>query len=373
MDDASTLEMDHTQPDAEAENSDRYGSVLDQLIEGFQVLDRRFRYLYVNDTVVAHARRTRQDLLGRSMLELYPGIEKTPMFALLERCMRQRTSGQMENHFTYPDGRDAWFELRFRPVPEGLVVLSVDVTARKALEARVQQSQRLDAAGRMAAGLAHDFGNLLTAFQGSIGLAMRRKTLDAVHRDLELARGAAERAEALVAQLLAFCSRREVEPRPIALVERIEGFGGLLATAVGSRYPLRLTLGPTPAVHIDPGAFDQVLLNLVVNAADATPDGGPITIRTGDVLFEQATHFGPVSLPAGRYASLTVTDVGVGMEPAVVARIFEPFFTTKGEDAGTGLGLSSSYGIVRQARGAIAVVSEPGQGSTFTVYLPAAH
>ncbi len=358
---------------AEADGADRYGSVLEQLIEGFQVIDRRYRYLYVNDTVVSHARLSRHALLGRSMLDLYPGIEQTPMFRTLERCMRQRTSARMENHFTYPDGQDAWFELRFRPVPEGLVVLSIDITARKALEARVQQSERLDAAGRMAAGLAHDFGNLLTAIQGSISLALRRTSTDAIQRDLELARGAADRAEALVAQLMAFCRRREVEPRPLALVERIEGFSALLATAVGSCYPLSLSLEPTPAVLIDPGAFEQVLLNLVVNAADATPGGGPITIRTGDVIFERETHFGPVSLPPGRYASLTVTDVGTGMAPDVAARIFEPFFTTKGESEGTGLGLSSCYGIVCQAAGAIAVCSEPGQGSSFSVYLPAAH
>ncbi len=354
------------------ESAERYGSVLDQLLEGFQVLDRRWRYLYVNDAVVAQARRTRAELLDRSMLELYPGIEQTPLFAVLERCMRERVSAEFVNHFTYPDGQRAWFELRIRPVPEGLVMLSMDITDRKALEERVRQSQRLDAAGRMAAGLAHDFGNLLTAIRGSVALARRRKPDAPVRDDLDLALQATARAEALVEQLMDFCRRRDVDPRVLSPADRVRDFADLLGRAIGRQYALRLELGPSPAIRIDGGAFEQMLLNFVVNAAEAGPDGGPITIATGDVLFEGEAHFGPITLPPGRYAALTVSDAGSGMTAAVAEHIFEPFFTTKGDAHGTGLGLSTCYGIVRQAAGAIAVCSEPGQGTAFTVYLPAA-
>lgn len=349
-----------------------YGSVLERLHEGFQILDHRWRYLYVNDAVVAHARRPRRALLGRSMLELYPGIEETPMFATLRRCMRQRVSAQVENRFVYPEGGSAWFELRIQPVPEGLAVLSIDVSERKALEARLRQSQRLDAAGRLAAGLAHDFGNLLSAITGACALALNRDPEPGVRGDLELALSAGERASALVEQLMAFCRQRDVNPQPLDVRARVAAFAELLRRSIARRCAVEFTLEPTPLVEMDGSAFEQVVLNLVVNAADAMPDGGPITVRTGDVLFEQETAFGADTLPAGRYAALTVSDTGTGMPPEVAARIFEPFYTTKGEGQGTGLGLSSGYGIVRQAGGAIAVCSEPGAGATFTVYLPAA-
>lgn len=363
---------DDTPAPPSVDADDGYASVLDRLLEGFQILDRRWRYLYVNDTVVAHARRPRHELLGQSLLDLYPGVEQTPMFAALERCMRTRTAEQFDNRFTYPDGEEAWFELRMQPVPEGLAVLSIDVTGRKRLEERVRCAQRLDAAGRMAAGLTHDFGNLLTAIAGACSLALSREPEPGVRLDLELALAATERATALVDQLLTFARQREVHPGRIDLRERVRGFAGLLRRSVDRRCSLALELGPTPAVFIDPGCFEQVLLNLVVNAADAMPAGGAITVRTGDVVFEREASFDGATLPPGRYAALTVKDVGMGMTPAVAQRIFEPFFTTKGENKGTGLGLSSSYGIVRQAGGAIAVCSEPGAGSTFTVYLPAA-
>lgn len=364
------------------------GDVVERLLEGFQIIDRSFRYVHVNRALLEHARRSRADLIGHRMREVFPGIEETPLYATIERCMRERTAAEFETPFVYPDGDVAWFELRITPIPEGLAVLSLDITDRKALAARLQRSQRLEVAGRMAANIGHEFKNLLTAVQSACELAQLRSPAGApIRDDLDLALAATERASELAHQLLSFCRQRPIEPRVVDLAELLDTIAPLARRVLGRRHHLVTHLAAVAPVWLDVGAIEQVVLNLVQNAGHAMPDGGEITLRLDERVLDEAPadldpapdRHGAVAdrnldaapLLHGRYVSLSVTDTGLGMTPDVLAHVFEPFFTTKDTDHGTGLGLSICYGIVRQAGGAIRVASKPGHGTTFTVYLPA--
>lgn len=367
--------------------SSSIADVVGRLLEGFQIIDRSFRYTYANTALLGHARRSRADLIGRRMGEVFPGIEETPLYATIERCMRDRTAAEFETTFTYPDGEVAWFELRITPIPEGLAVLSLDITDRKILAARLRRSQRLEVAGRMAANIGHEFKNLLTAIQSACELAQLRSPPGTpIREDLGLALAATSRASELAHQLLSFCRQRPIEPRVVDLAEQLDTIAPLARRVIGRRHRLVTHRTPVPPVWLDVGALEQIVLNLVQNAGHAMPGGGEIIVRLGEYTLDGDAHPDPTPdahpaetdrtldatpLPPGRYVSLSVTDAGVGMTLDVLAHIFEPFFTTKDAEHGTGLGLSICYGLVRQAGGAIRATSELGHGTTFTVYLPA--
>ena len=224
----------------------------------------------------------------------------------------------------------------------------------------------------MAGGIAHDFNNLLTVVLGNTALILDDLTPEQpIHADLIQIRDAAERAATLTRQLLAFSRRQILHPIALNLNLVVRDMGELLRRLVGVDITLvtklDLQLG---AVLADPAQIEQVLLNLVINARDAMPDGGTLLIETLNVTFDADAGLVHDRVPSGSYALLAVSDTGCGMEPAVQARIFEPFFTTKPPGKGNGLGLATVYGIIKQSGGTIAVYSEPGHGSTFKVYLP---
>jgi two-component system cell cycle sensor histidine kinase/response regulator CckA len=250
-----------------------------------------------------------------------------------------------------------------------------DITDRERLEEQLRQSQKMEAVGRLAGGIAHDFNNLLTVMLGSADLLVDAiPASDPMHAHAEQVFDAASRAKELTRQLLAFSRRQVLQPRPVDLNLVVTGMRSLLARLLGAQVSLVDDLDPAIGpVLADPGQLEQVILNLVVNARDALPKGGRITLRTCEVTLE---HHELQGLPAGRYVQLSVADDGVGMDDVTRGRIFEPFFTTKdrpaGEGAGTGLGLATVYGVVRQSGGAIQVDSAPGRGSTFTIHLPRA-
>ncbi len=348
-------------------------ATLDAVREGVQIIGANWRYLYVNDAVCRHGRRSREELLGRTMQDCYPGIEQTPLFGALERSMREREVQEFENEFTYPDGARAWFELRIQPCADGIFVLSVDVTRRKTFEAQLRQLEKMNAIGKLAGGVAHDFNNLLTAIKGFTTFALDEVAHDKpVADDLREVLNAADRAAALTHQLLAFARAQPVTPRIIDINERVASLDKLLRRLLGE--DIDIVAKTTPELwhtSLDPSALEQLLINLAVNARDAMPNGGRLTIETGNASLDEAAVMrrGGV-IPAGDYVVLAVTDDGVGMDAAVQERIFEPFFTTKAVGKGTGLGLSTCYGIVRQAGGYIWVYSEPGQGTSFKIYLP---
>ena len=242
--------------------------------------------------------------------------------------------------------------------------------AHGALQAELAQAQRLQSVGQLAGGIAHDFNNLLTAIAGAAD-DLGPRTADEGQEDLEQIRTSAKRGAALVRQLLAFGGQQTLLPRIVALNDAVRSAVPLLQRLLGTGMKLRLELEePGRIVKVDPTQLDQVLVNLAVNARDAMKQAGTFTIVTGRRLLLQAETDGAHILPPGRYATLEVRDTGGGIPPEVLPHIFEPFFTTKRESGGTGLGLSTVYGIVRQSGGFLSVQSEPGQGTCFRLTFP---
>ncbi len=253
-----------------------------------------------------------------------------------------------------------------------LLGTTLDITARKNLEAHLRMSQKLEALGRLAGGIAHDFNNIITAILGNADLA--RAQLDDpawVDDCLEQIRGAAEQAASLTRSLLGFARQQVVRPEVVEVNRLMVELQRLLRRVLGEDIELRLELAADAgAVRIDRSQLTQIVLNLAVNARDAMPEGGDLTLRTSTASLDEAAVRPIPELVAGDYVVLAVSDTGVGMSAEVARRVFEPFFSTKDEGKGTGLGLATVYGIVRQANGSVVVDSAPGTGSTFTVYLP---
>jgi two-component system cell cycle sensor histidine kinase/response regulator CckA len=240
-----------------------------------------------------------------------------------------------------------------------------------ALEAQLRQAQRLEAVGELAGGIAHDFNNLLTAIRGYADLVRSNLGADDPNRaDLDQVVLAADRAAELTRQLLAFSRRQLLEPRVLDPAEVVAGIAPLLKKLLGEHIELTTHASGPGRVKIDSSQFEQVIVNLAVNARDAMPEGGKLTIETANVELDAAyaaTHAGATP---GPQVALSVSDTGTGMDAATQAHIFEPFFTTKEQGMGTGMGLATVYGIVKQSGGSIYVYSEPGHGSSFRIYLP---
>jgi PAS domain S-box-containing protein len=245
---------------------------------------------------------------------------------------------------------------------------------RRELAEQLAQSQKMEAIGRLAGGVAHDFNNLLTVIGGTTDLLLARmEGRKELVEDLGLIRDASRSAAGLTRQLLAFSRKQVLRPRIIDLNEVVRTSERMLQRVIGEdiRLETRLSLEPW-SVRADPIQMEQVIMNLAVNARDAMPAGGSLRIETSNVTVESERAGAPRGVAPGRYALLTVTDTGLGMDPPTIARVFEPFFTTKGEGQGTGLGLATVYGIVQQSGGQIAVESTPGRQTTFRVFLPQA-
>jgi two-component system, cell cycle sensor histidine kinase and response regulator CckA len=248
----------------------------------------------------------------------------------------------------------------------------IDTTERRKLEERLFLAQKMEAAGKLAGGIAHDFNNILTAILGySNLLADELPDSSAARADVEGIRKAADRAANLTRQLLAFSRRQPVSPRALDLNAAVKDAERLLRRILPEDVSLYIALCAEPAsIVADPAQIEQILLNLSFNAKDAMPDGGELRIATSIETVSMPRNVGLETLSSGSYARLEVIDSGTGIEPAILDKIFEPFFTTKPRDQGTGLGLSTVYGIARQLGGAVGVSSQPGRGATFRVWIP---
>jgi two-component system cell cycle sensor histidine kinase/response regulator CckA len=280
-----------------------------------------------------------------------------------------------------PDGNLRWVRDRAFPVrdPHGgvfrIVGIAEDITRQKQLEEQFRQAQKIEAVGQLAGGVAHDFNNLLTVIRGGSELLLQAEHPGSPESKelLQQIIAAADRAANLTRQLLVFSRKQVVQSQPLHLNELLENITKMLRRMVGEDIRFSCTFGPElPAVQADPGMLEQVVMNLVVNARDAMPQGGEVTIRTS---FAPRRGHGQESLLPSQtetYVRISVSDTGTGIAPEILPRIFEPFFTTKTADKGTGLGLATVYGIVQQHRGWVDVESELGQGTTFHVSLPAA-
>jgi signal transduction histidine kinase/CheY-like chemotaxis protein len=279
-----------------------------------------------------------------------------------------------------PDGRGRWLAMRGQRAQEEagkplrMVGLVLDMTDRRQLEEQLLQSQKLEAIGRLAGGVAHDFNNLLTGILGYASFAL--KSLPENHGAridiLEIER-AGTRAAALTAQLLAYARRQMIAPKIVSLNTLVLNMETLLRRLIGEDVDLETRCAPDLwQAQIDPGQFEQVIINLAVNARDAMPRGGRLTVETSNCTLDDTYMQQHPEVAPGDYVMLAVADTGVGMDSATQIRIFEPFFTTKEQGRGTGLGLAVCYGIVKQANGHLWVYSEPARGTTFKVLLPRA-
>ena len=324
------------------------------------------------------------DMLGRVM-RMGPDGDRAGWDGFLQRAMDGEILEELALRTLRKDGRPVDVVISLAPLRDasgritGIVALAADLTHRRQAEqalresqAQLLQSQKMEAVGRLAGGIAHDFNNLLTVIMGRSQLQlMRLPADDPFRRDLNLIEQTARRASALTRQLLAFSRKQVLEPHVLDLNLVVEGLAPMLRRVIGEDIETVIVPGSElGAVCADPGQLEQVVMNLAVNARDAMPDGGRLTFETANVELDDEfvrTHPGA---QAGPFVTLTVRDTGVGMTSEVKARVFEPFFTTKEVGKGTGLGLATVYGIVKQHDGYIALESAPGQGAVFSIYLP---
>jgi PAS domain S-box-containing protein len=296
----------------------------------------------------------------------------------LERAVAERTGLVTTFRTIWPDGTVHWIGGRARVLDDErstrIVGVGIDVTERKSLEEQLRQTEKMEALGRLAGGLAHDFNNLLTVIHGYAELLLPTLIADDRRRgDVGEIVSAAERAAALTRQLLAFSRKQVLQPTLLDVNSLVIDLGALVRRVIGEHIELATKLAPVPAnVFADAGQVEQILMNLAVNARDAMPQGGRLSIETATVVLDDSNASQRGAVRPGPYVMLAVTDTGIGMDEQTTQRLFEPFFTTKERGRGTGLGLATAYGIVRQSGGHIWVNSEPGRGSTFKVYLPRA-
>ena len=360
------------------ESEERYRLVTENITDAVFLLDPDGRLVWSNPRGLEITGYDEEELRGRSPLSLFP----PPGAAALQAGMEAGWAGEsrarfFETEIIRRDGTHLLAEAQVSSVlkagrPVARLVVLRDITERKKLEEQLRQAQKMEAIGRLAGGVAHDFNNLLTVIGGRCHLVSN--SLPAGHpllRDIELIRGASERAAQLTHQLLAFSRRQVLEARVLDLNATVVGIEPLLRRMIGE--DIQVVIAPTKGlgrIKADPGQIEQVILNLAVNARDAMPRGGRLSLETANVDQPDGEGVGVSNRTPGRYVVLAVSDTGHGMSAEVQAHIFEPFFTTKDPGKGTGLGLSTVYGLVQQSGGHIAVRSEPGHGTTFRIYLP---
>jgi two-component system cell cycle sensor histidine kinase/response regulator CckA len=366
----------HAAERALRESEERYRRIVETTNEGVWQLDDKTRTTFVNGRMATLLGYTPEQLLGVSMLEFVHEASRSAVKAGISSRARSASS-QLEARFVRSDGKDLWVLLDSTPIFEGsgylgALTMMMDVSQRKRLEDQLRQAQKMEAIGNLAGGVAHDFNNILSVILGYAQMILEGvKPGDPLRDDLEELNRASERARDLTAQLLAFSRRQILEPRTLDLNRVLRGLEPMLRRLLREDIELSfLTSQDIGTVLADSGQIEQIVINLLVNARDAIRDGGKISIETGNVDLDAEYAAAHHDVTPGRYVMLAVSDTGVGMDAAVQERIFEPFFTTKEQDHGTGLGLATVFGIVKQSGGHIWVYSELGEGSTFKIYLP---
>ncbi len=346
---------------------------------GIIILDMEGRHVMSNPAF--------QKMLGYNDLELqqmvfteftHPDDVERDRLLYQHLIAGRRDQYTVEKRYIRKDGATVWGNLTVSLVldsvgrPAHAIGMLEDITERKLLAQQLVQSQRLEAIGQLAGGIAHDFNNLLTVVRGYAQCV--QESLGTEHpswEDVDQIRQAGERAATLTRQLLVFSRKKILEPRALNLNEVVRSLDTLLGRLIGENIVLTMDLEPDLCcVQADRGQIEQVIMNLVINASDAMPNGGKLTIETANVNLDGRYAEKHMGVTPGAYGVVAVSDTGVGIDKKTQARIFEPFFTTKAKGRGTGLGLSTVYGIVKQSAGNVWVYSEPGKGTTLKVYLP---
>ncbi|HEY8667877.1 MAG TPA: response regulator [Tepidisphaeraceae bacterium] len=385
--------------------------IINSNVDGIVAFDRDYRFTVWNPGMERLAGISKDEAIGRSAFEVLPFLREIGEDKLIQGALEgQSAVGHDRPYHIEATDKHGFFEGHYSPLRNesgeiigGLGIIR-DITESKRLGEQLQHSQKLEAVGRLAGGVAHDFNNLLTAITGYSEIAGARAGDDhELGEAIEEIRKAARRAAALTGQLLTLSRRHVVQPKVLDLNAVVADVEKMLGRIIGEDVDLLTIIEPNLGrIRADRGQLEQVIMNLAVNARDAMPKGGSLTIETANLCLSDCDqhvgegtkaqrhegtqergniHFVPSCLlppclphahvvPPGAYVVLSVRDIGVGMDAQTRSRIFEPFFTTKGPDKGTGLGLSTVYGIIRQSNGHIFVDSEVGKGTTFTIYLP---
>jgi len=346
----------------------------DAMQDVIMVIDTAGRFIEVAPTATTLLYRPAEQFLGKLMAEVFPAELAESSLSCIRRALAEGTRLTFDYELNIA-GRSTWFTASISPfTPASVLWVARDMTEREQLRAQLNQAQKLESIGRLAGGVAHDFNNMLSVIIGHSELIIEQlKPGDPLRAELDEIRKAAQRSTDLTRQLLTFARKQNVSPRLLDLNATVAGMLKMLRRLIGENIELNWQPSSNLApVWMDPSQIDQILANLCVNARDAIGTKGAITIATAAASFDEAscaTHSG--SSP-GAYVLLSVNDTGCGMDSQVLTSIFEPFFTTKEAGKGTGLGLATVYGIVKQNQGFIGVESAPGRGTTFTIYLPQA-
>ncbi len=363
------------------ESEARQGAILEAAHDAIITIDPHLSIREFNPAGEKMFGALRTDILGRNIDLLLPPADRPTQRQALGQYMTKGEGPlarrQLELTGLRSDGTEFPIEVtvaRSGAEARALTVFVRDITERRALEEQLRQSQKLEAIGRLAGGVAHDFNNILMSIMGSADLLLMELPRESSARDeateikLSVQRGAG-----LTRQLLAFSRRQASRQRLFALGEVVNGMDTMLRRLIGPEIEFDIVCQAEPTtVLADPAQIEQVVLNLVINARDAMPAGGSLTVSVEEIEIDEAAAVALVEGQAGRYARLSVSDTGTGIDEQTRAKLFEPFFTTKEQGKGTGLGLSIVYGIVKQSGGHINVASEPGHGATFIIHLPAA-
>ena len=358
-------------------SEERFRLLIEKATDIVTVVNRDGVLRLVSPSIKQHLGYEPEELLNRRSLDFIEPQDVEKVAKAIQQVLAESRTVSVEYRFRHRDGSWRILESIGRSIPDQapdgfIVVNSRDITESRKLAEHVRQAQKMDAIGALAGGIAHDFNNLLTVINVRSELMLAKMAEGAPFRDdVSLIMETGVRAANLTRQLLAFSRRQVLQPRIINLNQIITELNKMLSRLVSENISITTVLDPIAhAIKADPGQVEQVLMNLVVNARDAMPSGGRLNIQTANVQCDEVFHLQHPSIPIGAYVTMTVSDTGCGMSEQVKAHIFEPFFTTKEQGKGTGLGLATVFGIVKQSNGHVTVYSELGNGTTFCVYFP---
>ena len=361
------------------DSEERFRGLVETTFDWIWEVDESGLYTYASPKVKELLGYAPEEVVGRTPFELMPAAEAKRVGAIFKEIAAKREPfSALENINCHKDGRQIVLETSAVPVwgPQGTFKgyrgMDRDVTERRRMETQIRQAVKMEAVGRLAGGVAHDFNNILQAMFGFCDLLLEDMDAQSPHRrDVLEIQKAANRAAGLTRQLLAFSRRQMINPTVLDLNHIVVNTGNMLRRLIGEDIEMTYRLAPgLGRIMADAGNVEQVIMNLAINARDAMPKGGRLTFLTEDITIDDECAVAIPDARAGRFVRLSISDNGCGMSREVLQHIFEPFFSTKGPEHGTGLGLSVIYGIVKQHDGWVNVYSEEGRGSTFKVYLP---
>ncbi|MDT8322294.1 MAG: ATP-binding protein, partial [Xanthomonadales bacterium] len=350
----------------------RLAETLENVNDGFFILDRDWNFVFLNSHAERLLERKRDEVIGCNIWKELPVAAGSAFQRLRESGMDARAVIQFTE---WHPPLKRWFKVNARPTVEGLAVYFSDASERKELEERLSQTQRLEAIGQLTGGVAHDFNNLLTVILGNAELLSSELADDRKLRPFaDMIATAADSGAALTSRLLAFARRQPLQPQLTNVNQLVAGMEELLRRTLGENIEMEVVhAGGLWVTEIDPAQLENALLNLAINARDAMPDGGRLTIETANASLDDEYAAAHEEVSPGQYVLISVSDDGIGMSHETREKAFDPFFTTKSSGRGSGLGLSMIYGFVKQSGGHAKIYSEIGEGTTVRLYFPRSH